>query len=158
MGQQQLLLLVLSTVIVGLATVAGIQAFSENQVSANADALTQRSIRYASDIQAYYREPEQFGGGGNDWPSDLSELSGVDSSIVVGSSGKYTLSSSNACSSDPGGQRYIIAGADNDGNGTFGQAADNLICVGFNPNEVLGTQIDDAGSGSDGSGSFSDSE
>ena len=40
MGQQQLLLLVLGIVIVGLAVVVGIQAFSENQRKANADAMT----------------------------------------------------------------------------------------------------------------------
>ena len=35
MGQQQLLLLVLGIVIVGLAVVVGIQAFGENQKKAN---------------------------------------------------------------------------------------------------------------------------
>lgn len=62
MGQQQLLLLVLSTVIVGLATVAGIQAFSENQAQATEDALTQRAISVATDIRAADGEPTQFGG------------------------------------------------------------------------------------------------
>jgi Tfp pilus assembly ATPase PilU len=40
MGQQQLLLLVLGIVIVGLAVVVGIQAFSENQKQANTGHLT----------------------------------------------------------------------------------------------------------------------
>jgi hypothetical protein len=62
MGQQQLLLLVLSTVIVGLATVAGIQAFSENQAQAQEDALVQRSINIGNDVLAAHNEPSQFGG------------------------------------------------------------------------------------------------
>lgn len=63
MGQQQLLLLVLGIVIVGLAVVAGIQAFSENQVKANADAMVNDALRIASDAQAWRLKPAAFGGG-----------------------------------------------------------------------------------------------
>lgn len=62
MGQQQLLLLVLSTVIVGLATVAGIQAFSENQAQADQDALTQKGVTIASDIRGLASKPSTLGG------------------------------------------------------------------------------------------------
>lgn len=65
MGQQQLLLLVLGIVIVGLAVVVGIQAFSENQKKANADALVNDAIRIASDAQAWMLKPQAFGGGSN---------------------------------------------------------------------------------------------
>ena len=71
MGQQQLLLLVLSTVIVGLATVAGIQAFSENQAQASQDALVQKGTSIASDIQGLAGKPTQMGG------VDLSSASGT---------------------------------------------------------------------------------
>jgi len=64
MGQQQLLLLVLGIVIVGLAVVVGINAFGENQKRANADALVNDALRIASDLQAYALKPEQFGGAG----------------------------------------------------------------------------------------------
>ena len=72
MGQQQLLLLVLATVIVGLATVAGIQAFDQGQTRANQDALTTTAVKIASDIQARVKEPSQFGG----YDGDLSEAEG----------------------------------------------------------------------------------
>lgn len=65
MGQQQLLLLVLGIVIVGLAVVVGIQAFSENQKKANADAMVNDAIRIASDAQAWMLKPTAFGGGNN---------------------------------------------------------------------------------------------
>ncbi|HEX9952181.1 MAG TPA: hypothetical protein VGB53_10460, partial [Rubricoccaceae bacterium] len=62
MGQQQLLLLVLGIVVVGLAVVVGIQAFGENQKKANADAITNDVIRIASDAQAWSLKPTAFGG------------------------------------------------------------------------------------------------
>ncbi len=65
MGQQQLLLLVLGIVIVGLAVVVGIQAFGENQKKANSDALVNDAIRIASDTQAWKLKPAAFGGGAN---------------------------------------------------------------------------------------------
>ena len=62
MGQQQLLLLVLATVIVGLATVAGIQAFGENQRQATKDALVERGTTILSDVKAHLNKPSELGG------------------------------------------------------------------------------------------------
>ena len=78
MGQQQLLLLVLGIVIVGLAVVVGINAFSENRIKANADALVTDGLRIASDVQAYVLKPQQFGGGndGDSSTDDLQTLAG----------------------------------------------------------------------------------
>lgn len=76
MGQQQLLLLVLGIVIVGLAVVVGIQAFSENMKKANSDALVNDAIRIASDLQAWKLKPAAFGGGASgDWSTaDFTKL------------------------------------------------------------------------------------
>jgi hypothetical protein len=62
MGQQQLILLVLATVIVGIAIIIGIQAFSENQAKANADAMVHDGVRMASDAQLWKKKPSAFGG------------------------------------------------------------------------------------------------
>ncbi len=67
MGQQQLLLLVLGIVIVGLAVVVGIQAFGENQKKSNQDAMVNDGIRIASDAQAWALKPAAFGGGEGDF-------------------------------------------------------------------------------------------
>ena len=64
MGQQQLLLLVLGIVIVGIAVVAGIQAFSEGKQKAEQDAAVSDAMRIISDLQAWYLKPTAFGGGG----------------------------------------------------------------------------------------------
>lgn len=66
MGQQQLLLLVLGIVIVGIAVVAGIQAFSEGKTKAQSDAAVSDATRIISDLQAWYLKPTAFGGGGED--------------------------------------------------------------------------------------------
>lgn len=63
MGQQQLLLLVLGIVIVGIAVVAGIQAFSEGKAKAEQDAAVSDAMRIITDIQAWKLKPAAFGGG-----------------------------------------------------------------------------------------------
>src|SRR5690554_6173277 len=63
MGQQQLLLLVLGIVIVGIAVVAGIQAFSEGRDKAQQDAAVTDAMRIISDTQAWKLKPGAFGGG-----------------------------------------------------------------------------------------------
>jgi len=109
MGQQQLLLLVLATVIVGLATVAGIQAFEQGSVRANQDALTQTAVKIASDIQAKAKEPSQFGG----YDGDLSTASG---SVTLDALG-YNTSSNLYDAAD--GKCGISSGGDNSGSVSF---------------------------------------
>jgi hypothetical protein len=58
MGQQQLLLLVLTTIIDGLASLAGIQAFSVSQRQSAINHMTQKSIEIASDVQEYAQRPD----------------------------------------------------------------------------------------------------
>ena len=66
MGQQQLILLVLATVIVGVAIVIGIRAFTENSIRANSDAMIQDMVRMTSDAQAWKQKPAPFGGQPNE--------------------------------------------------------------------------------------------
>lgn len=92
MGQQQLLLLVLGIVIVGLAVVVGIQAFSENQKKANADAMVNDAIRIASDAQAWKLKPAAFGGGASEveWTSLSFAQMGYETSAGSGMTATYT--------------------------------------------------------------------
>ena len=75
MGQQQLLLLVLGMVIVGIAVVAGIQAFSEGKEKADRDAAISDAMRVISDIQAWKLKPVAFGGGASTNTADFSGVS-----------------------------------------------------------------------------------
>lgn len=63
MGQQQLLLLVLSIVIVGVAVAVGIDAFLKNRRQAEADILVYNLVRLASTAQEWKLKPTAFGGG-----------------------------------------------------------------------------------------------
>ena len=63
MGQQQLLLLVLSAIIVGIAIVVGINMFGTGAYQANRDAVLQDAVTIAAKAQEWYRKPSQLGGG-----------------------------------------------------------------------------------------------
>lgn len=65
MGQQQLLLIILGVIIVGIAVAVGITMFQDNAVSANKDAVTNDLVQLAAKAQQYYRKPASLGGGGN---------------------------------------------------------------------------------------------
>ena len=61
MGNQQVILLVLGTVIVGAAIFVGVKAYSENSVKANYQALEQDALRIASDAQSWKSLPARYG-------------------------------------------------------------------------------------------------
>jgi Tfp pilus assembly protein PilE len=65
MGQQQLLLVILVTIIVGIATVVAINTFSSAAESANLDAVRQDVAAIAASAQGYYIKPAMLGGGSN---------------------------------------------------------------------------------------------
>ncbi len=64
MGQQQLLLLVLGAIIVGLAIVVGINLFGQGALKANEDSVRQDILSMMSRVEEYYRKPAMLGGGG----------------------------------------------------------------------------------------------
>jgi len=64
MGQQQLLLIILVTIIIGVATVVAINTMSETTLSANLDSVRQDMAVLAVAAQAYYHKPVMLGGGG----------------------------------------------------------------------------------------------
>ena len=67
MGQQQLLLIVLGTIIVGVAVVVGINMFTTGAINAERDALIQDVNNIASSAAAYWRKPAALGGGARDF-------------------------------------------------------------------------------------------
>lgn len=123
MGQQQLLLLVLGIVIVGLAVVVGIQAFSENQKKANADALVNDAIRIASDAQAWRLKPAAFGGGASDtdWTNVSLQQLGYevgDNDSTPGVAGAAEYENLNGIFSVAGGAELVITGTSYETDGT----------------------------------------
>ena len=111
MGQQQLLLVILVTIIVGIATVVAINTFSSASDSANLDAVRQDMLSIASSAQQYYMKPEALGGGGNSFDGiTVENLGGVPGEVdasngrITNANGAYTISSTS------GGDELTITG------------------------------------------------
>ena len=65
MGQQQLLLVILVTIIVGIATVIAINTFESASNNANYEALRNDLASIALSAQGHYQKPALLGGGNN---------------------------------------------------------------------------------------------
>ena len=103
MGQQQLLLVILVTIIVGIATVVAINTFGAAADSANLDAVRQDVASIAAAAQGYYMKPEMLGGGGQDF-TDIS----FNSMAFPGNIDATGLIAQNE------NGRYVISGGSND--------------------------------------------
>src|SRR4030042_2142239 len=64
MGQQQLLLVVLGIIIVGLAIIVGINLFTAQSIEAKRDNVINECVNIAALAQQHYRRPVALGGGG----------------------------------------------------------------------------------------------
>ena len=87
MGQQQLLLIVLGVIIVGIAVVVGINVFTASSFEANKSALVADLQTIGSMAQQYYRKPTAMGGGGNTFTGFS-----IPSSLQSTANGAYTIS------------------------------------------------------------------
>ena len=65
MGQQQLLLIVLGVIIVGIAVVVGINLFNANAEESAKDTLVSEGTNLGAMAQQYFKKPVALGGGGN---------------------------------------------------------------------------------------------
>jgi hypothetical protein len=65
MGTQQLLLIIIGVVVIGIMIAVGIAMFTDNSASVNRDAIANDLVHAASKAQAYWRRPQILGGGGN---------------------------------------------------------------------------------------------
>ncbi len=85
MGQQQLLLIVIGVIIVGIAIVVGINLASTSARSANRDAVIADLNNIGAFAQQYYRKPTALGGGGNSFTGFT-----IPPSLVTTGNGTYT--------------------------------------------------------------------
>jgi len=102
MGQQQLLLVILVTIIVGIATVVAINTFSSASDSANVDAVRSDLLNIAAAAQQYYMKPNALGGGGQEFTGiTTNNLGGVpgdkpSDTEITNENGDYTISNVSA--------------------------------------------------------------
>jgi len=64
MGQQQLLLIILGVIVVGIAVAGGIALFKTQATGQNRDAVWEDLNQLGARAQAFYRRPVSMGGGG----------------------------------------------------------------------------------------------
>jgi hypothetical protein len=65
MGQQQLLMIVLAIIIVGIAIAVSIALFRANAIQQKRDVLIEETSSLAAMAIQYYKKPQAMGGGGN---------------------------------------------------------------------------------------------
>ena len=75
MGTQQILLIVLSVIIVGIAVAVGITMFNAQATNSNRQAVMSDMNNLASSCLAFYKTPTSHGGGGGAW--DASNLDDI---------------------------------------------------------------------------------
>ncbi|MDP8314463.1 MAG: hypothetical protein RAP70_05240 [Candidatus Celaenobacter antarcticus] len=66
MGTQQILLIVLSVIIVGIAVAVGITMFNAQSVNSNRNACIADMNNFSSSALAFYKTPVSHGGAGSD--------------------------------------------------------------------------------------------
>jgi hypothetical protein len=128
MGQQQLLLLILGVVMVGLAVVVGLQAYSQNRVKSNGDQLVVDGIRIATDAQAWYQKGQAYGGGAGSYDGLSLEVMGWQTN----GEGDYQNSYGTWAITTVESQRFLLEGT------AVGDPPFNTICV-----RVIGADPED---------------
>ena len=109
MGQQQLLLVILVTIIVGIATVVAINIFGTAATEANRDAVRQDILGAAAQAQAIWARPTMMGGIGQDF-TNLTDIRRLN--IPIGSGDEFTSGTGEIQNAN--GTYTISAGADGD--------------------------------------------
>ncbi|MGE5812583.1 MAG: hypothetical protein ACM339_13830 [Ignavibacteria bacterium] len=110
MGQQQLLLIVLGVIVVGIAVVVGINLFNANAESSTQDSIVMQGTNIGAMAQQYFKKPIAMNGGGNSfvdfdtkvWPNLPSNLiNSTDASWAISVAGGPTDIEFTATPTDP---------------------------------------------------------
>jgi hypothetical protein len=117
MGQQQLLLIVLSVVIVGISVVVGFTMFTDSAAEANMNAVTGDLLALSGRAKQYYVKPTSMGGGGQSFAGLSADSAGIAilTSQPSNDNGAYSIFTAG------NGTQVVIQGVgteDGDGDGT----------------------------------------
>lgn len=86
MGQQQLLLIILGVIIVGIAIAVGVAQFSAHSNQANKDGVTSSLVNIAANAYQYKMRPATMGGGNGAYTSYI-----LPTKMAADDNGLYTL-------------------------------------------------------------------
>jgi hypothetical protein len=85
-GQQQLLLIVLGVIVVGLSVIVGISIFRANAIEQKRDSVMMECITLASLAQEYYLKPSAYMGGSGSYVNFT-----IPTSLVKTASGRFEI-------------------------------------------------------------------
>jgi len=95
MGQQQLLLVILGVIIVGIAVAIGITMFQDNAVEQNRSSVIADLTTLAAKAQIYCAKPVTLGGGGNSFVGLTADPTGLgflaSTAFTNNANGTYTI-------------------------------------------------------------------
>ncbi len=97
MGTQQILLIVLSVIVVGIAVAVGIQMFSTQAQNANRQAVMGDLQNYGASAVAHFKMPASMGGGGKGTPGFGADLAAAKTGVgrYMGFTAAGTLTNDN---------------------------------------------------------------
>jgi hypothetical protein len=107
LGQQQLLLIVLGVIIVGIAIILGIILFRQNSIDQKRDMLINEGISVCDNAIAYFRKPNTYGGGQNSFTGWV-----IPSQMLTSANGSYSATVSQNKVEIIGTGNEIVAGTD----------------------------------------------
>ena len=103
MGQQQLLLIILGVIIVGIAVAVGITMFQDNAVDQNRSAVISDLTTLAAKAQQFYAKPITLGGGGNSFVGLTADATGLgllaSPAFTDNANGTYTVKTAGSATS-----------------------------------------------------------
>jgi len=105
MGQRELMLMLLASVITGIAIFAGIKIFNNQNVEFEEDEYEQLMLEIGEEMQAWYVKPTQLGGGGKSYHG----LNFNQIPCPLGNVGDNFVN----CSDDDGKHKIVLTGRDN---------------------------------------------
>ena len=87
MGQQQLLLIVLGLIVIGVAVAIGMSLFRAHAINSKRDILINETIDMAAQAISYYKRAREFGGGGKSfvgWQIPSQVQNTINGSYIIG--------------------------------------------------------------------------
>lgn len=101
MGTQQILLIVLSVIIVGVAIAVGISMFNSQAYNANKTAIASDAQAFAAQVLQWWKTPQSQGGAGGVAPADdmetiITDYLGLNGENAVNENGGYAITSADS--------------------------------------------------------------
>jgi hypothetical protein len=107
LGQQQLLLIVLGVIIVGIAVLLGIVLFRQSSIDGKRDLLINEGMTVANNAREYFHKPTPYGGGGYSFDGWK-----IPSQMVNSANGSYTATVNSDNVEITGTGNELVSGTD----------------------------------------------